>query len=387
MSARRFDAVVVGGGAVGAATALALMRAGVATALVERGEAPASFDARNYDLRVYALSPGSIRFLDELGVWSDIAGQRSCAYESMLVWEDNLAQALSFGAEESRVPQLGHIVENKLLLSALWRQMAGVTLFESMQLAGWSADVGGVHLRLGDGSELEARVLIAADGADSAVRAKAGIDCTTWPYPQQAVVCHVQTALPHRRIAYQRFLPTGPLAFLPISDGRSSIVWSSTEAWLLQTLSDAEFLTALNAAAQGVLGEIKACTARVTFPLRLLHAQQYVKERLALVGDAAHVIHPLAGQGVNLGLADAQALAEVLGAAKSAGRDLGRLRLLKQYERARRADTLEMLALTEGLFRMYSHGGRPATALRRSGMEAVQRLRLLRQFFVQRALR
>jgi len=385
MSARRFDAVVIGGGAVGAATAVALSQAGLNTALVERGEAPAAFDASNYDLRVYALSPGSVKFLAALNVWSRIAAQRVSPYEVMRVWEGDPAQTLEFRADEAHVPQLGHIVENKLLLSALWQQLGNVAVFERAQIASWHADVNDAHLRLVDGTELEARVMIAGDGADSALRAQAGIECATWAYPQQAVVCHVETRLAHRHAAYQRFMPTGPLAFLPLADGRSSIVWSSSEAWMLQTLDDPQFLSALGAASQGVLGDIKSCTRRVIFPLRLLHAQEYVRDRFALVGDAAHVIHPLAGQGVNLGLADAEALALTLSAAKGGGRDPGRLRVLKGYERARRADTMDMLAITEGLYRIFGDHGPPA-ALRRGGMEAVQRLGPLKGFFVRRAM-
>jgi 2-polyprenylphenol 6-hydroxylase len=387
MSARRYDAIVVGGGAVGAAAALALSQAGVATALIERGEAPAAFDPALYDRRVYALSPGSARFLAELGVWERVCAARVSPYPSMQVWEDNPAQALAFEAAEVRLPELGHIVENKLLLSALWQRLDGVAIHERARIAAWSADVGGAHLRLDDGQELQARVLIAADGAESTLREQAGIGCASWPYPQQAIVCHVESRLSHRNTAFQRFLPSGPLAFLPLADGRSSIVWSSTEAWMLQTLDDEQFLAALYGASQGVLGTFTGCTPRSVFPLRLLHAETYVRPRLALIGDAAHVVHPLAGQGVNLGLADAQALAEALGQARTQGRDLGSLRILKRYERARRADVLEMLGVTDGLFRLFSSSAAPVAAARRSGMQAVQRLRPLKELLVERAMR
>lgn len=386
MTAKRFDVIVVGGGVVGAAAAAALSQGGFRTALVERGEAPAAFDATNYDLRVYALSPSSARFLARLEAWPRIAAGRLSPYERMRVWEREPAQALEFRADEVRVPQLGYIVENKLLLSAIWQQMRDVTFFERVGVASWNADVADTHLRLTDGTELEARLLIAADGADSTLREQAGIRCASWPYPQQAMVCHVETELPHQHTAWQRFMPTGPLAFLPLADGRCSIVWSSSECWMLQTLEDAPFLSALTAASQGVLGELRRCTHRAVFPLRLLHAEEYVRDRLALVGDAAHVIHPLAGQGVNLGLADVEALVDVLLTARREGRDIGRLRMLKRYERARRADTLDMLVLTEGLYRIFGESPLPA-ALRSGGLEAVQRLQSLKNFFVQRALR
>jgi 2-polyprenylphenol 6-hydroxylase len=385
MSERRYDVIVVGGGVVGAATALALSRAGVSTALIERGEAPAAFDPAAYDRRVYALSPGSIRFLSALEVWPRIAAARVCGYQSMCVWEDSPGQALRFEAAEQRLPELGCIVENKLLLSVLWEQLREVAVYECAALEHWSADLGGVHVRMADGGELAARLLVAADGADSVLREQAGIDCVGWPYPQQAVVCHVESRLPHRHTAFQRFLPTGPLAFLPLADGRSSVIWSSSEAWMLQTLDDAAFLAALTSASQGVLGALTACSPRAAFPLKLLHAGEYVRARLALVGDAAHVIHPLAGQGINLGLADAEALTEILEQARQQGRDLGGLRVLKRYERERRADVLDMIAVTEGLFRLFDSDVAVTRTLRRTGMQAVQRLLPLKTFLGARA--
>lgn len=383
----RYDAVVVGGGAVGAATALALAQGGLRVALFERGPGPASFTALDYDLRVYALSPGSSRFLDGLGLWPLIKAHRASPYEQMRVWEDQPERALQFSAAEVRVPQLGHIVENSLLLDALWKPLrSACTVYERTELAGCEFGEREVLLKLHDGQSCTAAVVIAAEGADSPLRTWAGIDCEGWPYPQQALVCHVQTERPHLRTAWQRFLPTGPLAFLPLADGRSSIVWSSDEAEFLRAMDEADFRRALRDVSQNILGEIHSTTARLTFPLRLLHAQTYVHERLALVGDAAHVIHPLAGQGVNLGLADAEALAAILTVAKAEGRDLGSLRLLKRYERARRADALDMLAMTDGLYRLYRPQTAGLAALRQTGLQAVQSLAPLKDFFVRRAL-
>lgn len=386
MNPDRHDAVIVGGGVVGAACALLLRQQGLRVALIERGAAPKAFDAQDYDLRVYALSPGSIQLLRGLGLWARIQAARASPYERMQVWENDPAAALNFDAAEAAAPALGAIVENSLLMDALWSRLQPEELFCGQAIASVQSDARATALRLADGRELRAPLVIAADGAESALREQAGIECTRWPYPQQAVVCHVQTERPHQGTARQRFLPTGPLALLPLADGRCSIVWSSTEAAALMQLEDADFRRALSGASQQVLGEVTACTRRVLFTLQLLHAQDYVRERLVLIGDAAHVIHPLAGQGVNLGLADVAALARVLAEARQQGRDPGSLRVLKRYERARKADNLEMLALTDALSRGFSTDGAAVTQLRRTGMGLVEQLRPLKGFFLRRAL-
>lgn len=379
------DVAVVGGGVVGAALALDLQRRGLSVVLVERGRAPQAFNPAAYDLRVYALAPAAVSYLDELGLWTAIRERRVCAYESMRVWDETSAQALEFDAASVRAARLGYIVENDLLTATLWDALHGVELrcgsgVERFELAADHALLG-----LSDGTELRARLVVAADGADSALRAMAGIETSGWPYPHKALVCHVRTGKPHEARCYQRFLPTGPLAFLPLADGRCSIVWSTTEADELLALDDAAFNERLGEALQHELGRVTQCTARVSFPLRLLHARNYVGERLALAGDAAHVVHPLAGQGVNLGLADAQQLAPLLSQAREQRRDLGRLRLLKRYERARQADNLDMLALTDALYRMFEARGDSWNELRRYGMGAVNRLAPLKEFFAARA--
>jgi ubiquinone biosynthesis UbiH/UbiF/VisC/COQ6 family hydroxylase len=242
-------------------------------------------------------------------------------------------------------------------------------------------------LQLADGRELRARLVVAADGADSQLRGLAGIDTLGWAYAQRAIVCHVHTQLPHRATAWQRFLASGPLAFLPLADGRCSIVWSAEEPLALELLAldDAAFLERLGAASEHVLGELLQTTSRVSFPLRLLHAQDYARPGLVLVGDAAHVVHPLAGQGVNLGFADVQQLASTLAAARGAGRDWSGLRVLQSYARARKAANLEMLALTEGLYRAFRlrlPGLKAALGL---GMEAVDRLGPLKSWLTRQA--
>ena len=378
--------VVVGGGVVGAALTLALHRAGIEVALIERGAAPKPHDPADYDLRVYALSPASTNFLGQLGVWPRIAAQRACAYEAMRIWDERPAEALRFDAAVLGVSQLGHIVENSLLLDELWRALASVPVYDRAEITGLQLEDDAARLQLADGREICAALVIAADGADSQLREWAGIECLRWTYAQDAVVCHVQTEKPHRGIAYQRFLPGGPLAFLPLADGRCSIVWSAQDAAELMALDEAEFLARLGMALQNELGAVTACTRRVGFPLRLVHARQYARSRFVLAGDAAHVVHPLAGQGVNLGLADAMALLRELDAAREDRRDFGNLRLLKRYERERMANNLDMLAVTEGLHRAFGLRSDSWDSLRNFGINAVNRMAPLKNLLMRRAI-
>lgn len=371
-----FDIVIGGGGPVGAAAALALHRQDFKVALVERGAAPPPYNPADYDLRVYAMARHSARFLERLGTWPSIAERRVSPYRAMRVWEREPARALRFDAADSGGAELGWIVEHGLLVDALWAGLDGVRRYEGAQIEQLQLSEEGTRLRLHDGRVLQARLVVAADGADSQLRAMAGIDTVGWDYSQRAIVCHVQTERPHRGTAWQRFLASGPLAFLPLTDGRCSIVWSAEQALAqeLLALDDAAFLSRLGEASEQALGAIRAGTRRLSFPLRLLHAQDYARVGLVLVGDAAHTVHPLAGQGVNLGLADAEQLAATLAEARGARRDWWSLRNLQRYTRARKAANLEMLALTDGLyraFRLHLPGVKAALGL---GMEAVDKL-------------
>ncbi len=382
----KHDVIVVGGGVVGAALALALKREKLDVALVERGQGAKPFDPAGYDLRVYAISPGTVRFLQELGVWSAIAAKRVSPYEQMRVWHDDPAKALTFSASENRLSELGSIVENDLILDELWRALGGVTTYRGAPVAAFEATGSGAMLTLEDGRELKAGLVAAADGADSRLRELAGIDVTSWDYPQQAIVCNVVTAKPHQRAALQRFLPTGPLAFLPLADGRSSIVWSTTEAGELMKLDDAAFGRRLDEAIQHQLGDVGEITHRVSFPLKLLHAREYVRGPLVLVGDAAHVVHPLAGQGVNMGLADAQSLAAILGPRRGSRMPVASPRALRRYQRARKAENVEMLALTDALNRAFGQSSSLMGAALDIGMQALDRLVPIKTRLARRAL-
>jgi ubiquinone biosynthesis UbiH/UbiF/VisC/COQ6 family hydroxylase len=385
---KRHDVVIVGGGVVGAATALALRRAGFDVALIEKGAAPAPWQPAHYDARVYALSPGTARFLETCGVWGRITAQRASPYQRMQVWESTPLQSLDFDAAELAVPQLGYIVEDSLLRATLWDALAGANVLTGVQVKNLALDNGRARLHLSNGEMLAAELVVAAEGADSPLREWAGIDAGGWSYPQRSIVCNVTTEKPHRGIAYQRFMPGGPLAFLPLADGRSSIVWSTdtAEAEELMALPDAEFRQRLGQAFQMHLGTITKTGKRFAFPLRLLHAQSYVAPGVALVGDAAHVIHPMAGQGLNLGLADVEALVAALAEARKQKKALGALRVLQRYERARKADNVEALALVDGLHRLFWLRAPELGGLRELGMSLVGRAGMVKAALAKRAM-
>lgn len=388
MSTAQHQVIVVGGGPVGAAAALALARQGFEVALLERGSAPPPYNPADYDLRVYALAAHSARLLQGIGAWDRIAARRISPYAGMRVWERGPEHALAFDCADTGRAELGWIVEHGLVVDALWAGLAGLPRYERAHIESAAFEPDGATLRLADGRELRARLVVAADGADSQLRQLAGIDTVGWGYAQRAIVCHVRTQQPHRAIAWQRFLASGPLAFLPLADGRCSIVWSAEQALAqeLLALDDAAFMARLAEAAEHALGEVLQTTPRISFPLRLLHAQDYARPGLVLVGDTAHTVHPLAGQGVNLGFADVQQLAATLGEARDGGRDWSGLRTLQRYARARKPANLEMLTLTDGLYRAFRlrlPGVRAALGL---GMEAVGRLGPLRAWLARQAV-
>ena len=382
------EVIVVGGGPVGAAAVLALRAAGFDVALVERSAVPPRFDADDYDLRVYAISSASAAVLDQVGAWSSIVARRAGPYWAMQVWEQGVARGLSFSAADAGTRELGWIIEHNLIVAELWARFGGLPVYRGADIV--AANFQGAtsaELQLADGRNLAAQLIVAADGADSKMRDWAGIDLIGWRYPQQAIVCHVQTQEPHRQTAWQRFLPSGPLAFLPLADGRCSIVWSleAPQAEEVLALEDAAFCSRLGAASEYALGNIIATTGRVGFPLRLQHARVYAAERLALVGDAAHTVHPLAGQGVNLGFADVRALAVCLAEARAQGRDWSGARTLARYQRQRRPQNLEMLALTDALYRAFHLSVPGLRALLGTGLGLVDRLAPVKGWLARRA--
>lgn len=374
------DVAVVGGGMVGAATALALARAGFATALLEARE-PGVWSAQDeVDLRVVGLAPSSIALLNELGVWTAIRDSRASPYAHMHVWDAANGAAIHFDAATEGRDLLGYIVENNLVQWRLWQalEVAGVRRLCPAQVSGYEVLDDRVQLTLtgAETESLSARLLVAADGAGSPLRAQAGIDTKGRDYAQRGVVAHVSTECPHDGTAWQRFLPTGPLALLPLADGRSSIVWSlpEAEAQRVLALSDQAFLDELGVASDFRLGRVVASTTRAGFPLRLQLAERYEAERFVLLGDAAHTVHPLAGQGVNLGLRDVAELRDALVEAREAGRDIASEQVLRRYARRRRsADTLDALGF-DALARIYGWRSAPLVAARGLGVRLIDRL-------------
>ena len=394
----RFDIVVVGGGPVGGTAAALLARATctdrdplrIAVLEPRRPEYPA-IDAP-VDLRVSAYSRASERVLQVAGAWDAIKARRAFAYERMRVWHESVssdsAEALVFDAAEVGEPNLGHIVETRLVQSALLdaAEEAGVQVVAA-EFASLSINEDDVRIETTAGS-LSARLVIGADGAQSAVRASIGITAETAGYQQTAIVAVVATERSHQSTAWQRFLETGTLAFLPLADGTSSIVWSADDevAKKLLAASPEVFELELTNALGGALGSTRLVSERASFPLRKLAAQHYVAHRCALIGDAAHVVHPLAGQGVNMGLLDAAALAELLIAGRNEREDPGALRVLRRYERWRKTETQTLATAIDTFDRLLAHGTGPIARLAQRGLGLVNRSQEVKRVFIRRAL-
>ncbi|KAA6187341.1 UbiH/UbiF/VisC/COQ6 family ubiquinone biosynthesis hydroxylase [Thiohalocapsa marina] len=386
-----YDILIVGGGMVGAALACACRGQRWRIAVVDGQPPQRSWPRGEVDLRVSALSRASQRLLEQLGVWPRIVELGVSPYREMVVWDSVGGAGIHFDSADIGQPDLGHIVENRVTRLALWEaleQAPDITLLCPAAIRHLEIDADGARLRLDDQRSLTARLLVGADGRDSFVREGLGIATSGWSYEQRAIVANVEVAHWHRETAWQRFLPTGPLAFLPLADGRCSIVWSADEprADALLALDDAPFIAELEAAFQQRLGPVLSVGPRAAFPLRLQHAQHYVQPRAALIGDAAHAIHPLAGQGVNLGLLDVAALAAELKRAHARGRNIGSLTTLRRYERARRGDNLLMLGAMDLFKRLFGNRLPPLVAGRNLGLATAERLPALKRAFMSRAL-
>ena len=346
---QEFDVVIVGGGMVGAAFACTLGNTALRVALIESNTPDLQWPKERYDVRTSALSRASQRILQSIQVWPFIEAMRTSPYTDMHVWDASGDGVIHFDCADIGEPSLGHIVENGVIQAALYKRLAeidNITLFCPATPRALIKALNGYLFKLQDGQTLQTKLLVAADGARSWIRQQAGIEVQTHDYEQTALVTNVKTAKHHQFTAWQAFLPSGPLAFLPLTGGYSSIVWSTSaqHAQDLLAMNNADFKTALETAFSCTLGEITDAGERAAFPLRSLHAKQYVKPGLALIGDAAHVIHPLAGQGVNLGFADAACLAEVVMEAVKQGKDIGAMSVLRRYERWRKGDNLSMLS-------------------------------------------
>jgi len=397
----QYEVAIVGGGVVGATVARAL--AGSRVALVSRERRP-EIALQDFDSRVYAISPGNAEFLDKLGAWSAIPVQHLTPVHAMRVYGDDGASLIEFDAYRAGCAELAWIVEDRQLQEALWRGLegqGGLTLFPGSSVQDLEIAPERASLRLKDGRKLDSMLVVGADGAHSFVRDRAGIASEERPYGQTAVVANFACTRPHRNVAYQWFQGGGGrsaaasggarrgavLALLPLPGDHVSMVWSTRtdDAARLLALDGAALAGEVAAAARHVLGELSLVTPPRGFPLQRLNAARRAAPRVALAGDAAHVIHPLAGQGANLGLQDARALAGVM-AGREPGRDPGDLRLLRRYERARAEAILAMGATVHGLYRLFDARGRGLTRLRNAGLNLADRLPVIKNLLMRHAM-
>ncbi|MCV6588794.1 MAG: UbiH/UbiF/VisC/COQ6 family ubiquinone biosynthesis hydroxylase [Marinobacterium sp.] len=396
------DIIVVGAGMVGLTTALALAETGLDIHILEArdidpqriGVRLQAMQAQGYDPRVSALTCASQQILSNVGAWPQMAEARISPYTDMDVWDGEGTGHIHFCSRELHEPALGHIVENRVTVAALLQQLPqhdNLTLHCGVRVQELSPPRHDEQrdLALSDGRQFRARLVIAADGAQSRTRQLAGIAMLEWDYGHHAIVTTVTTELPHQATAWQCFTDDGPLALLPLDDPHKvSIVWSTSpgHAGSLQALDDDAFCQALADASQHKLGNILAADPRHCFPLRQRHAKDYVRAGFATLGDAAHTIHPLAGQGVNLGLLDAAALAQALSTAVAEGENWHSLRVLKRFERSRQLNNVQMSAAMEGFRRLFGTQ-QPALVLARNlGMSVMNQLGPVKNHIVQQAM-
>jgi 2-polyprenylphenol 6-hydroxylase len=387
---KRFEIVIVGAGVTGLTVASLLAQSEVATDLkiriIDAAPRPTWNSDDDVALRVSAVSGGSASLLDDIGAWQSIEAARVRAYDHMRVWDEALepgsASTLCFDADEFAVQHLGYIVENVLVQHALLEVLDGLgveLIFESpiasIEINKIDINEGRHRVHLQSDSSVETDLIIGADGGRSLVRESAGIDVRRRPYEQTAFVTHVSPEESHANTAWQRFLRDGPLGLLPLADGRLSIVWSTTpdQATHAMQCSDAELGELLTDASDYALGKLKVNGPRGAFPLGAQHANDYVRRGIALIGDAAHTVHPLAGQGANLGLQDAEELATVIIAAMAAGEHPADRPVLRRYERARKGANATMMHFMTGLNRLFASDSSVLGELRRTGMQLFNR--------------
>jgi len=391
MDKKEFDLIILGAGLVGLTAANLCAKQGLSVAVIETKLPSLEWPEKSYDLRCSAISRNSQTIFEKIGVWENIVDARVSPYQKMVVWDAMGFGEIQFDAAEVAEPNLGHIIENRVMIKALWdkAKQNGVFVQVPARPLKLQIEKEAAYLELEDKTVLKSKIIVGADGGRSWVRETAQLKTTNRNYHQQALVATVKTEIAHQNTAWQRFLPEGPLAFLPLSEpDTSSIVWSTTEKKMkaLMAMSEAQFCQALAHAFDYRLGKVLSTSERLNFPLTMMYAKQCVAERIALIGDAAHVIHPLAGQGVNLGLSDAECLAEVLGKSKNKGYDVGNYLVLRKYERARKGAVLTMIAAMEFFKQTFGSNFSLIAGLRSFGLNMVNNSQYLKKQIVLRAM-
>lgn len=387
----KFDIVVIGGGLVGASLAIALRDSGLKLALIESHTPAPLPDDASWDSRVYAISPGSVTFLQDYGLWQMMDMTRITPVYDMAIYGDDHAARLDFSAYDLGVSELAFIVENRQLQTATWNALESsgeaIKIYCPAQCSSITWQDSHVDIQLTDGNQIQAALVIGADGVNSWVRKQAGIEVSRHAYQQVGVVANFSTELSHRNIAYQWFMRDGVLALLPLSGKQVSMVWSANNdtAEKLQHLSDTALCQQVAEAAGFALGKMQLISPAVGFPLNFVQVKKLVKPRLALVGDAAHGIHPLAGQGVNLGLRDTRQLVKTL-VARGLQTDCGDYMLMRRYERARKEDILAMALVTDGLQKLFNNNNPTLARFRNLGLEITNRLPLIKNHLIKHAL-
>lgn len=388
---QHYDIIIVGGGMVGATLACALGDSCLKIAVIEAQQSNFDWEEGSHDIRVSALTRASQHIFENIGAWDSMQKDGAAAYNQMHVWDATGQGQIHFDSVDIGQADLGHIVENRVIQKAVQIRLTdfdNIELLMPVTLSSIKFNEQGVELMTSDNQQLTAGLLVGADGANSWVRKQSDISLSTWAYHQTAVVCNVTTSEPHQHACWQQFMPEGPLAFLPLADGQSSIVWSTSEekAQALIKMDEESFNQELQMTFGSSLGRICLNSERGGFPLRLRHANHYVKENLALIGDAAHTVHPLAGQGVNLGLLDAVVLAEELLNAVEKKRNIGSLSTLRRFERRRKTDNIAMLAAMDSFKRLFSNDITPLRLLRNTGLTIADKLNPVKNLMTKRAV-
>ncbi|WP_351009945.1 FAD-dependent oxidoreductase [Shewanella sp. S1-58-MNA-CIBAN-0166] len=389
-STKTYDVAIVGGGMVGLATAIGLANADLNVVVIDAGTTQAV--SGEPKLRVSAINKASQQLLENLGAWQYLDDSRVSPYQKMSVWDKDGLGKIEFDAHSISEAYLGSIIENDAISYALAKrasEISNITYIENQRLERVAFGEREAWLTLANGDNVSAAVVVAADGANSWVRQQCSIPLTFWDYGHHAIVATVRTELAHDATARQAFLPGGPLAMLPLyDDNLCSIVWSVSpdQAEQLLALDDIEFGKALTAALDGRLGMCQVISERQSFPLRMRYARHFARHRLVLAGDAAHTIHPLAGQGVNLGFLDAASIIETFTELHEQGKDLGEYSHLRALERWRKAEAMEMIATMEGFKRLFAGSNPLKKAMRDIGLTLVDNVAGLKTVFIKQAM-